>query len=95
VNQQFRLQRFQRAVPGPAGAHDDLELLARLIGAAGGTAAPADLAGVWRELAAAVPALAGRNFTTVPDLGLPLDPAPFAGLPFVEGPGLHYTPAKG
>jgi NADH-quinone oxidoreductase subunit G len=95
VNQQFRLQRFQRAVPGPAGAHDDLELLARLIGAAGGAAAPADLAGVWRELAAAVPALAGRTFTTVPDLGLPLDPAPFAGLPFVEGPGLHYTPAKG
>jgi len=95
VNQQFRLQRFQRAVPGPAGAHDDLELLARLIGAAGGAAAPADLAGVWREVAEGVPALAGRTFTTVPDLGLPLDPAPFAGLPFVEGPGLHYTPAKG
>ena len=94
VNQQFRLQRFQRAVPGPAGAHDDLELLARLIGAAGGAAAPADLGGVWRELAAAVPALAGRTFTTVPDLGLPLDSAPFAGLPFVEGPDLHYTPAR-
>jgi len=95
VNQQFRLQRFQRAVPGVAGAHDDLDLLARLIGAAGGAAAPADLAGVWRELAAAVPALAGRTFATVPDLGLPLDPAPFAGLPFVEGPGLHYAPVKG
>jgi len=95
VNQQFRLQRFQRAVPGPAGAHDDLELLARLIGASGGAVAPADLAGVWREVAAALPALAGRTFTTVPDLGLALDPAPFAGLPFIEGPGLHYTPAKG
>jgi NADH-quinone oxidoreductase subunit G len=94
VNQQFRLQRFQRAVPGPAGTHDDLESLARLIGAAGGAAAPADLAGVWCELAAAVPALAGRTFTSVPDLGLPLDPAPFADLPFVEGPGLHFTPAR-
>jgi hypothetical protein len=41
-----------------------------------------------------VPALAGRTFTTVPDLGLPLDPAPFAGLPFVEGPGLHYAPVR-
>jgi NADH-quinone oxidoreductase subunit G len=94
VNQQFRLQRFQRAVPGPTGTHDDLEVLARLIGAAGAAAARADLAGVWRELAAAVPVLAGRTFTTVPELGLPLDAAPFAGLPFVEGPGLHYTPAR-
>ncbi|MFZ9838280.1 MAG: molybdopterin-dependent oxidoreductase, partial [Opitutaceae bacterium] len=94
VNQQFRLQRFQRAVPGPAGAHDDLDLLARLIGAAGGAAAPADLAGVWREMAAAVPTLAGRTFTSVPDLGVLLDSAPFAGLPFIEGPGLHYTPTR-
>ncbi len=36
INQQFRIQRFARAVPGVAGATDDLVVLARLVGAVGG-----------------------------------------------------------
>ncbi len=91
VNQQFRLQKFQKAVPGPAGATDDLAVLARLVTAAGGSA-PADLAGVWSALAAAVPALAGVTFAQVPETGLVLEAAPFAALPFVEGETLHYKP---
>ena len=35
INQQFRIQRFARAVPGVAGATDDLVVLARLVGAVG------------------------------------------------------------
>ncbi len=92
VNQQFRLQRFQKAVPGPVGAIDDLAALSKLIGAAGGSA-PADLHAVWRELAAAVPALREVSLAGVPDSGLVLDSAPYAALPFVEGETLHYKPA--
>jgi len=92
VNQQFRLQKFHKAVPGPVGATDDLAVLARLVTAAGGSA-PADHAGVWSALAAAVPALAGVTFAKIPDTGLTLDAAPFAALPFVEGETLHYKPA--
>ncbi len=92
VNQQFRLQKFQKAIPGPVGATDDLAVLARLVNAAGGSA-PADLAGVWSALAAAVPALAGVTFAKVPETGLVLDAAPFAALPFAEGETLHYQPA--
>ncbi len=91
VNQQFRLQKFQKAVPGPAGATDDLAVLARLVTAAGGSA-PADLAGVWSALAAAVPALAGVTLAQVPETGLVLDAAACAALPFVEGETLHYQP---
>ncbi|MFM9081393.1 MAG: molybdopterin-dependent oxidoreductase [Opitutaceae bacterium] len=92
VNQQFRLQRFHKAVPGPTGAIDDLVALSRLVGAAGGLA-PADLHAVWRELASAVPALRDVSFAGVPDSGHVLDSAPYASLPFVEGETLHYKPA--
>jgi NADH-quinone oxidoreductase subunit G len=88
VNQQFRLQKFAKAVPGPAGATDDLTVLARL---AGLTAA--DLASVWKLLAAEVPALRATAYATIPDTGLQLDAAPYAALPFVEGETLHYKPA--
>lgn len=91
VNQQFRLQKFNQAVPGPVGATNDLAVLARLVIAAGGTA-PADLAGVWSALPTAVPALAGVTFAKVPETGLVLDAAPYAALPFVEGETLHYKP---
>jgi len=94
VNQQFRIQKFSAAVPGPAGAADDLAVLARLAGAAGsGRGQTGELAAVWRELAAAVPGLAGISYGNIPDSGLLLDGTPWAGLPFVEGEGLHYRPA--
>jgi len=108
VNQQFRLQKFAKAVPGPAGVADDLETLAALITAAGGDAPFADgcgstgcacaapdkrLAGLWAALAAEVPALRGLAYKTIPDDGVLLDAAPYASLPFVEGETLHYKPA--
>ena len=89
INQQFRLQRFHKAVPGPVGAIDDLVALSRL---AGGSA-PADLHAVWRELPAAVPALRDASFSGVPEGGLLLDSTPYASLPFVEGETLHFKPA--
>ncbi|MGH7994804.1 MAG: molybdopterin-dependent oxidoreductase, partial [Opitutaceae bacterium] len=102
VNQQFRIQKFQAAVPGPAGATDDSEALGRLLSAVTGCAAPGqarggrpgvDLNGLWDALAAAVPALAQVRFRTLPDSGLLLDATAWADLPFPEGPALHHTPA--
>jgi NADH-quinone oxidoreductase subunit G len=94
VNQQFRLQRFAKAVAGPVGAFDDLEVLARLITAAGGSAEPSDLAGVWGRLATEVPALRGVSYAAVPETGVVLDSSPWAALPFVEGESLHHRPAR-
>jgi NADH-quinone oxidoreductase subunit G len=93
VNQQFRLQKFQPAVPGPAGTCDDLSVLARLVAAVGGAAVSGELHALWRELAATVPILQGVSYATLSDAGLALDAAAFAGLPFVEGETLHYQPA--
>jgi len=101
VNQQFRLQKFAKAVPGPAGVADDLATLCALIAALGGDRSIsagnesfADLAAVWRTIAAEVPALANVTYQTIPDDGLLLDSTPYAALPFVEGETLHYKPAR-
>jgi NADH-quinone oxidoreductase subunit G len=94
VNQQFRIQKTLKAVPAAAGATDDLVVLAQLVAAAGGAALPADLAALWKVIAAEVPALATMTFATIPETGLVLDATPFAALPFVEGETLHYKPAQ-
>jgi NADH-quinone oxidoreductase subunit G len=92
VNQQFRLQKFLKAVPGPAGVQDDLTCLAALVQAAGGAALPAEIHALWRVLAAEVPALGAVTFGDLPETGLLLDGTPHAGLPFVETAGLHHQP---
>jgi NADH-quinone oxidoreductase subunit G len=92
VNQQFRIQKFLKAVPGPTGAVDDLAVLARLVAAAGGGVVPGELHALWPVLAAEVPELRSISFRTLPDTGLLLDPTPWAELPFVEAETLHYTP---
>ncbi len=93
VNQQFRLQKFAKAVPGPEGVADDLVTLANLAAAAGAGALPSDLAGLWAVLAAEIPVLAGLSHAKLPATGVVLDHAAWASLPFVEGETLHYKPA--
>ncbi len=93
VNQQFRIQKFAKAVPAPAGATDDLVILAKLATATGATVPTADLAAVWKTIAAEIPALGTISFNNLPDTGLLLDQTPWATLPFVEGETLHFKPA--
>lgn len=92
VNQQFRLQKFARAVPGPLGVSDDLAILTRLLAAVGGSELGATLEAVWQSLAAAVPACAGINHAAIPDTGLLLDGTPWSSLRFPEGASLHFSP---
>jgi len=93
VNQQFRLQKFTKAVPGPEGLADDLVTLANLAAAVGAGAVPSEVTGLWATLAAEVPALAGLSYAKLPATGTLLDSAAWAGLPFVEGETLHFKPA--
>ncbi len=93
VNQQFRLQKFAAAVPGPQGATNDLVVLAKLAAAGGASVPIADVAGVWTALAANVPVLAGLSYKAIPDTGVALDTSPWSGWTFIEGPSLKYKPA--
>ncbi|MCF7759548.1 MAG: (2Fe-2S)-binding protein [Cephaloticoccus sp.] len=93
VNQQFRIQKFAKAVPPAAGTTDDLVVLTKLITATGGPAIASELNALWLNLAGEVPALATMSYKSIPLTGLLLDATPFASLPFVEGPSLHFEPA--
>jgi NADH-quinone oxidoreductase subunit G len=93
VNQQFRIQRFARAVPPIEGATDDLAVLARLVAATGGPGLGTDVGTLWPSIAAEVPALGTMSYANIPDTGLLLDATPWASLPFAEGPALHFKPA--
>ncbi len=90
VNQQFRLQKFAKAIPGPAGVADDLVTLSNLTAAVGGTALPSDLAGLWSVIAAEVKPLSAVTHARIPATGQLLDSSAWAGLPFIEGETLHF-----
>ncbi|MEI6105377.1 MAG: 2Fe-2S iron-sulfur cluster-binding protein [Opitutae bacterium] len=93
VNQQFRLQKFAKAVPAQSGVADDLVTLSTLLAAVGGARLPADLGQLWTALAAGVKPLATVTYANLPSTGLLLDGTPWAALPFIEGETLHFKPA--
>jgi NADH-quinone oxidoreductase subunit G len=93
VNQQFRLQKFAKAVPGPAGVADDLITLAELVAAAGGGIVPFELGQLWSVMATETKVLAGLTYAQVPATGHLLDGSVWSGLPFCEGETLHFKPA--
>jgi NADH-quinone oxidoreductase subunit G len=93
INQQFRLQRFNAAVPGPAGATNDLHLLGRLVNAVGGAPVGGDLAAIWQTIGDEIAILKGLTFAKVPELGVALNATDFANQAFPEGETLHFKPA--
>jgi len=94
VNQQFRIQKFHAAVPGPAGTVRDLVALAGIAANLSGEAQPSTLEAVWERLGAAPGPLAGLSFESIPSFGKLLDGSGFDHLPFVEGKSLHYEPKR-
>jgi NADH-quinone oxidoreductase subunit G len=93
INQQFRLQKFQAAVPGVAGTTNDLVVLSKLLAAVGGSTLSSDIASLWSIIAAEIKALAGLSFATISETGVVLNSADFASLTFLEGETLHFKPA--
>ena len=93
VNQQFRLQRFAQAVPGPKGVLHGLRTFTRLLALVDPETelAPAPAA-IWKAMAQEIPEFAGIEFDRIPPTGTPLDDKRFAELPFIEGKSLHYEP---
>lgn len=95
VNQQFRVQKFFQAVPGPKGVLFGLSNLTRIFQAVSGekTFAPSPAA-IWKQMAAEIPEFSGLAFEEIPQTGVLVSGERFAALPFVEGPSLHFEPRK-
>jgi NADH-quinone oxidoreductase subunit G len=94
INQQFRLQKFSKAVPGAAGATDDLVLLARLLTEVSGGTLTGEVDALWTTLSKEIPQFPAITLASLPATGLLLDRTPWASLPFAEGETLHYKPAQ-
>ncbi|MDR3229777.1 MAG: (2Fe-2S)-binding protein [Puniceicoccales bacterium] len=105
VNEQFRLQKFLKAVPGPHGIVPETALLRRLADATNATndatgkppdasdgAAAETPESVWRRLGARAGVFAGLTFAGIPPTGVLLDATAWAHLRFPGTRSLHHTP---
>lgn len=94
VNQQFRLQKFLKAIPGPEGVETDLVSFSQILNhLEPDTGNLESVDAVWAELAGEVSLLSGLTFRTLPPEGTLLDGTAFQHLSFCEGKTLHYQPA--
>ena len=93
VNQQFRVQKFAQAVPGPAGTLHGLSTFTRILQALNPDAVmEPSPAIIWDEMQNLVPEFAGMKFEAIPSTGTVVGDERFANLPFVETQGLHFEP---
>jgi len=95
INQQFRVQKFAQAVPGPKGVLFGLSNLTKLYQHYTGEAkfAPSPAA-VWKEMAAVIPEFGELDYTQIGEGGVVVSDQRFAGLPFVEESSLHFEREK-
>ncbi|MCC5834098.1 MAG: (2Fe-2S)-binding protein [Opitutales bacterium] len=94
INQQFRVQKFAQAVPGPKGVLFGLSNFTQLLAAVsdGKDRIEPSPAAVWTEMAAAIDEFKELSFSAIPSTGQLIPADRFADLPFVEGKSLHFEP---
>ena len=94
INQQFRLQKFSRVVPGPGGAIDDLYALATIQANLSGESFPSTIGSLWKQIGTEGSVFEGISFQSLSDQGELLDGSAFERLSFREGKSLHFEPKK-
>jgi len=94
INQQFRIQKFNRVVPGPGGAIEDLYALASIQANLSGEEFPSTVGSLWKQLGGEGAPFEGISFQSLSDQGELLDGSRFDGLPFREGKSLHFEPKR-
>lgn len=94
INQNFRLQKFKAAVPGPRGVEPDFTVLEKISAPLGEEkAAPVTIDAVWERMTSKHSQLDDAlRWRSLPDAGLTLDASAFLNLDFVESKNLKYDP---
>ncbi len=98
INQQYRLQSFAQAIPGPTGILPDYLILARLLkdlSLQGSEACHLEfhnLDRLWQHLGQRHPVFQNILLSSLPPEGLALDKSKLAPLLLDKGPSLHYVP---
>lgn len=91
INQQFRVQKFFQAVPGPRDVLADIDTLGRLLGMLKNEPPlkPAPQA-VWERMSREILLFANMSFDAIPATGQLLDASKFHHLHFPETKSLHF-----
>jgi NADH-quinone oxidoreductase subunit G len=93
VNQQFRVQKFSQAVPGPSDVLFGMSTFTHLLEALDPNAVvEPSAAAVWEAMQKNIPEFAGLQFESIPATGQLVSDERFSQLPFVEGKGLNFEP---
>lgn len=93
VNQQWRLQKFAQAIPGPAGVMPDIVALSKLIALVSEQECLLDnVEAVWTAMSNEISIFKGITFRDIPNEGLLLDNTAFRKLDFFDSKTLHYDP---
>lgn len=93
VNQNFRLQKFVQAIPGPAGIMPDINTLNRIISLMkkeNDTFSSIKL--IWQQMQSNITQLKNLSFESIPDTGILLDYSVFNNIQFQERKTLYYEP---
>ena len=94
INQQFRLQKFLQAVPGPEALVDDLVTFSELLNhVEPDTGSLETVDAVWAELSKEVNLFEGLSFSGLTPEGIQLDGSAFNHLSFCEGKTKYFEPA--
>lgn len=91
INQQWRLQKFHSAVPGPNGVLPDIDLLHKIL--MGKERESLDMEKLWEQMREQIPQFKEINgFKGIPDEGIIVENNVFKHFQFCEGKGLHFNP---
>ncbi|HBO57283.1 MAG TPA: ferredoxin, partial [Opitutae bacterium] len=94
VNQNFILQQFLPAIPGPKGVISDVLMLAKIVEKmTGDTIEPVTLTMIWQELSNTIAEFKSITWQKIGDeQGIQINPRAFLDLPFVESKNLKFDP---
>jgi len=92
INQQFRLQRFEQAVPSEGTLNDIKSLSAVLAAVSGAKSVPECVDSIWQAMSQSIAPFKDISFNSISDNGVLVDGSAFEHMPFVDGKSLHYEP---
>lgn len=93
INQQFRLQKFAQAVPGPAGILPDINTMIRLLSILRKESeVSSSVLLIWSQMITEITQFKDISFESLSDTGVLLDSSAFDDINFPETKSLHFEP---
>ena len=93
INQNFCLQKFNKAVPGPSGLVPDIQVLNQLFFGVDDQASPINVSKLWEKISDTNEVLKAIVWEEIPSEGLMLKKENFVAHNFPETENLKYKPA--